>query len=102
MISIEIPMSAPKLSFFQQYNAALWVCPNTGFTYWKTEKMYQHDVCILTAQEAIDLLSDFYGYEVDIDLLTDLDYKAADTFSLNLEEHEDWRFHYEDGKWSIR
>lgn len=88
MISIEIPMSAPKLSFFQQYNAALWVCPNTGFTYWKPEKMYQHDVCILTVQDAIDLLSDFYGYEVDID-------------DPGLEDN-DWRFHYEDSKWSIR
>lgn len=88
MISIEIPMSAPKLSFFQQYNAALWVCPNTGFTYWKPEKMYQHDICILTVQDAIDLLSDFYGYEVDID-----DPEL---------EYDDWYFYYEDGKWSIR
>lgn len=88
MISIEIPMSAPKLSFFQQYNVALWVCLNTGFTYWKTEKMYQHDVCILTVQDAIDLLSDFYGYEIDID-------------DPELEDN-DWCFHYEDSKWSIR
>lgn len=88
MISIEIPMSASKLSFFQQYNAALWVCPNTGFTYWKPEKMYQHDVCILTVQDAIDLLTDFYGYEVDID-------------DPELEDN-DWCFHYENGKWSIR
>ena len=88
MISIEIPMSAPKLSFFQQYNTALWVCPNTGFTYWKPEKMYQHDVCILTVQDAIDLLTDFYGYEIDID-------------DPELEDN-DWCFHYEDGKWSIR
>lgn len=81
-------MSASKLSFFYQYNAALWVCPNTGFTYWKPEKMYQHDISILTAQEAIDLLSDFYGYEVDIN-----DPEL---------EYDDWYFHYEDGKWSIR
>lgn len=95
MISIEIPMSAPKLSFFQQYNVALWVCPNTGFTYWRTEKMYQHDVCILTVQDAIQLLNDFYGYKVDIDLLNDL-------CGYELEDNYCWRFHYEDGKWSIR